>query len=134
MTCKRPHVGIAVFVKNEEGKILMQRRTGSHGEGTWSLPGGKLEFGESWETCAQRETKEEACIDIGNVTFMTATNDVFPEGPHYVTIFMRAGHYEGKPTIGEPEKATKMGWFDWNELPTPLFSPLLTLKEQGFNP
>ena len=127
-------MGIGVFVINEEGKILMQRRKGSHGEGTWSLPGGKLEHGESWETCAKRETEEEALIRIKDVRYLTATNDIFKEGPHYVTIFVKTTEYEGTPAIAEPEKCTDMGWFSWNDLPSPLFLPLQQLKEQGFSP
>ena len=51
----RPKVGVGVIVV-KEGKVLLQRRRGAHGEGTWGFPGGHLEFKESWEECAKRET------------------------------------------------------------------------------
>ncbi|MBN1275810.1 NUDIX domain-containing protein [Candidatus Woesearchaeota archaeon] len=134
MTCERPHIGIGVFIKNKEGKLLLQRRRGSHGAGTWSLPGGKLEPGESWDDCAKRETKEEVCLDVDDTTFLAATNDVFPEGPHYVTLFVKANKWIGEPRIGEPDKMTSIGWYDWDDLPTPIFLPLKNLKRQGFTP
>ncbi|MBD3209204.1 NUDIX domain-containing protein [Candidatus Woesearchaeota archaeon] len=134
MTCKRPHIGIGVFIMDEQGKLLLQRRRGSHGEGTWSLPGGKLEAGETWEDCAKRETKEEVCLDINDVTFVAATNDVFSRDLHYVTLFVKAGKHKGKPRIGEPHKCTDIGWFGWDELPQPLFLPLENLRKQGFHP
>ncbi len=112
----------------------MIRRQGSHGEGTWSFPGGKLETGERWEDCAKRETREEVRLDIDGVEYMTATNDVFPEGPHYITLFVKANEFSGTPSIGEPDKATDIGWFHWDELPEQVFLPIRNLKEQGFNP
>jgi 8-oxo-dGTP diphosphatase len=55
------------------------------------LPGGHLEYGESFETCAEREILEETGLKIRGIRFLTATNSVFKtEGKHYVTIFMAA--------------------------------------------
>ena len=54
-----PRVGVAVFVINEKGHILVGKRTGSHGAGTLALPGGHLELHESFHECAARETYEE---------------------------------------------------------------------------
>lgn len=76
MDSKNVRVGIAVFVF-KEGTFLMQRRTGSHGAGSWSVPGGHLEFGESFEDTARREVKEETGVDIKNVRFGAVTNDHF---------------------------------------------------------
>ena len=59
--------------------------------GTYALPGGHLDFGESFEQCAAREVKEETGLNVQDVRFLTATNTVFGDaGKHYVTIFMTA--------------------------------------------
>jgi 8-oxo-dGTP diphosphatase len=58
------HVAVAVL-RNAEGKILLsRRRKGTHLEGLWEFPGGKLEAGESLSEALQREIKEELGIRI----------------------------------------------------------------------
>ena len=51
-------VGVGVLVVRD-GLVLLGRRLGAHGAGTWAAPGGRLEFGEQIEACAQRELAEE---------------------------------------------------------------------------
>jgi 8-oxo-dGTP diphosphatase len=58
-----PRVGVGVIVLRN-GLVLLGRRIGSHGAGSWALPGGHLEFGESVEQCAAREVLEETGLDI----------------------------------------------------------------------
>jgi 8-oxo-dGTP diphosphatase len=62
---ERPKVGVGVFIIKDK-KILMGKRINSHGEGTWSLPGGHLEFFETFEDCAKREVMEETGLKISN--------------------------------------------------------------------
>lgn len=58
---------------------------------TWALPGGHLEFGETFDTCAVREVSEETGQEIHDVQFQTAVNNVFEvEKKHYVTVLMSA--------------------------------------------
>jgi 8-oxo-dGTP diphosphatase len=126
-------VGIAVFVLRG-GRFLMARRRGAHGAGTWSVPGGHLEHGESFEDTAVREVAEETGVQIGNVRFGAVTNDVFTdEGLHYVTVWMLADHVAGEPAILEPAKCTALAWHDFDDLPSPLFLPWRQLVESpGF--
>lgn len=125
MATKIPHVGVGVacFVW-KDGKFLMQQRHGAHGQGTWSVPGGHLEFGESWEECARREVLEETGVQITNVRFFAVTNDMFAEkGKHYISIWMEADWASGNPSIIEPDRCTDQGWYNFASLPSPLFEP-----------
>jgi 8-oxo-dGTP diphosphatase len=85
---QRPKVGVGVIIHDDAGNIVMGERAGSHGAGTFQLPGGHLEYGESFAETAAREVLEETGLEVGNIKFLTATNDVFGEGKHYVTIFV----------------------------------------------
>ncbi len=130
----RPKVGVAACII-KDNKVLLGKRKGAHGAGSWSFPGGHLEFNESWEECAARETLEETGIKIKNIRFGTVTNDIFKEeGKHYVTIFMLAELDCGEVKIMEPEKYEKWEWFDWSDLPQPLFVPLQNLLRKDYNP
>jgi 8-oxo-dGTP diphosphatase len=53
------------------------------------LPGGHLEYGEEIFACAERETLEETGLQVRAVKMMTVTNDVFDEGKHYITLFVK---------------------------------------------
>jgi len=131
---KRPQVGVGVIVIRDR-RILLHRRKNAHGAGTWSCPGGHLEFGESWEECARREVMEEAGIRIRNIRFGTATNDIFEkEDKHYITLFMLADHDSGEPKVMEPDKCAGWEWFEWGQLPTPLFLPFVNLLKTDFRP
>ncbi len=131
---KRPKVGVGVCII-KGNKVLFGKRKGSHGDGSWNFPGGHLEFNETWEECARRETIEETGLEIQNVRFTTATNDFFTkENKHYITIVMLADYVSGEPKIMEPDKCEKWGWFEWNKQPDPLFIPQQNLNKQKFNP
>jgi 8-oxo-dGTP diphosphatase len=99
-------------------------------------PGGHLEYGESFAETATREVLEETGLEVGNIKFLTATNDVFGEGKHYVTIFVtcvitgenkvaRVSSLSGmlrcmvaymfhQPM--EPHKCAKWEWVPWSQM------------------
>lgn len=95
--------------------------------------------GESFEECAARELKEETGLDIEKLEFLTVRNSVFLENPkpsHYVVIFLRAALADPlqEPQNLEPDKCHGWDWYDWNNLPQPLFWPLEKMVQSGFNP
>ena len=124
---ERPRVGVAVIIEHN-GRLLLLKRTGAHGEGTWAPPGGHLEFGESLEECAIRETLEETGIVISDVQFVAITNDVFTsEQKHYVTVWVEGTHESGQATVAYPDRVEEVAWVPWNALPEPLFIPFQNL-------
>ena len=131
---QKPKVGIGVII-TKDSKVLFGKRKGSHGEGTWSFPGGHLEFGEDIFTCARREVMEETGVEITNLRNATFTNDIFEkEGKHYVTLFVVAEILSGVVEVKEPNKCEGWEWFSWDSLPEPLFVPIQNLLKQHFTP
>ncbi|TVY27921.1 DNA-dependent metalloprotease WSS1-like protein [Lachnellula hyalina] len=118
-------VGVGVFIlasSNElanNPRFLVGKRMNSHGAGTYALPGGHLEFGETPEECAARETLEETGLKISPAQFLTATNDYMPaENKHYITMFTICVREKDsdEPQVLEPEKCEGWDWVSWEEL------------------
>ena len=129
-----PRVGVGVLITKDQ-QVLLLRRRNTHGAGTWSTPGGHLDFGETPEQCAVREVREETGLAIDDVAFRTITNDVFAtEGRHYITIWMEGRYTGGEPVLAAPYEASEIGWFPWDSLPQPLFLPLHHLLDGNCYP
>lgn len=131
---QRPSVGVGVIIRNGD-QVLLMKRQNSHGDGTWSMPGGHLEYGESPEECAIREAEEETGVLIADPTFCTITNDVFEqEKKHYVTIWVEGKYISGEARINSAREMSALGWFSWDALPEPYFLPLKHLLAKGYVP
>lgn len=113
-------VGVGVMVI-KEGKVLLGKRKNSHGEGDYANPGGHLEYMESFEDCAIRETMEECGLKIKNIKFLNVANIKKFTPKHYVHISLLAEWESGEPKVLEPEKCGGWDWYDLDNLPNPLF-------------
>jgi 8-oxo-dGTP diphosphatase len=128
---QRPGVGFGVLLL-KDGKFLLGRRHADptkadselHGEGTWTMPGGKLEFGESFEDGARREVMEETgiTIDPTKLKLVSVSNDKVVDA-HFVTIGFLCEDFEGEAQVKEPDEITEWRWFPVNDPPAPLFFP-----------
>eukprot|EP01080_Neovahlkampfia_damariscottae_P003815 gene3815-6976_t len=131
-------VGVGVFVTKND-KFLIGKRLGSHGAGSYALPGGHLEFQETFEECATREVKEETNLDIQNIKQCGVTNDIFKiEKKHYITIFVicELKDETQTPVVLEKEKCESWNWVSWDELIKlkPMFIPLENFTKQNKKP
>ncbi len=119
----RPKVGIGVVIVNAAGKILVGKRRGSHAQ-YYSIPGGHLELGETFEEAAVKEIKEETGLEIIEPKVFCVTNNLRTyqeEGKHYISVCLFATKYNGEPVNLEPEKCNGWSWVDPLKLPQPHF-------------
>ena len=89
---------------------------------------------EQIEHCARREVEEETGAVVSIVRRGPYTNDIFSEErKHYVTLFVVADYVSGEIEGRETDKCERWEWFDWNDLPRPLFLPIQNLLKTGFD-
>ena len=125
--------GVAVIILRNN-RILLGERIGSHGANTWATPGGHLELGESIEQCAAREVLEETGLTLTAIKKFQFTNDIFEqEAKHYITLFVIASCHDNEAQIMEPDKCKQWQWCSLDNLPQPLFLPLINLLNEQPN-
>lgn len=78
---QRPVVTIRVFVQDATGRILLLKRANSqYDNGMWSLPGGKIDYGDSPEYTVEKELMEETKLAVSQVQFLFYQNSL-PKQP-----------------------------------------------------
>jgi len=124
---KRVGAGIGVLLIRGV-KVLLGKRhddavkasSALHGEGTWTLPGGKMEFHESLEEAGKREVLEETGIKIKKIKVIGVSNDRVVDA-HFITVHLKAEEFEGEARVMEPDEITEWRWFSFDELPKPMY-------------
>ncbi|HEY9868795.1 MAG TPA: NUDIX hydrolase [Candidatus Obscuribacterales bacterium] len=95
-----PTTRVSVIVITDEAKILLVR----HRKGNrlyWVLPGGRLEYGETFHECAIRELKEETGLDIEIEKFCFLSEAIAPDrSRHIVNIYLKARVVGGTIRLG----------------------------------
>jgi 8-oxo-dGTP diphosphatase len=120
MENNNPKVGVGVMIL-KDGKVLLGKRHGSHGHGEYAFPGGHLEYMESFEDCARRETMEECGLELKNLRFQFLANVSEYAPKHYVHIGLLADWAAGQPELLAPEESEDWNWYELDNLPQPLF-------------
>lgn len=126
---ERVQVGTGVMIV-KDGKVLLGKRSytdekkalGIKGDGEWTFPGGKMDWGEDPLACAVRETQEETGLTPVNVRFLAVNNDFYPP-THFVTVGFYTEEVEGELENREAHKFETWEWFPLEDLPAPLFAP-----------
>ena len=128
-----PLVGVSAIVIRD-GAVLLGRRRGAHGAGTWAFPGGKSDPGEHPSDTVRRELLEETGLAVRSVAPVAWTSDVFADaGLHFITLHHLVDAV-GEPAVREPDKVEAWRWYAWDELPEPLFAPAASLIAGGWRP
>lgn len=117
-TRPRPKVGCGVIILSSDhpGCVLLGKRIGKTGGGTWAVPGGHVEHAELFEECAAREALEETGLILHNLRHCATTNTIRQDlGYHYIVGFVVGEVAAGaQPINTEPEKCEGWEWVSWD--------------------
>ena len=116
-------VGVGGMIFNAEGKVFLAQRgeKATNERGCWEFPGGKVDFGERLQATLIREFEEEFGMVIEIERLLDVHDHILEdEGQHWVSPTYIGRHLSGEPCIMEPEKCSAIGWFNLDNLPSPL--------------
>lgn len=127
---KRPLPTVGALVRETNGKWLIVRTT--KWRGTWGVPGGKVEFGETLEAALKREFREEVGLELIEVRFALAQEAVLSEEFYKEDHFILLNYLARTPsqTITPNQEIETWAWVTLEEALTyPLNSFTRTLVE-----
>jgi 8-oxo-dGTP diphosphatase len=93
-------VSAAIF---RDDRILLVRRARSPAKGFYSLPGGRVEFGETLHAALHREVDEETALKI-DIVGLASWREVVPGtagGGHYLIMSFAARWRAGEPVVND---------------------------------
>jgi mutator protein MutT len=124
----RPHVGVHLILADGRKVLLLRRANTGFADGSWSVPGGSLEHGETLPQAAAREALEEIgiTIDPADLSFAHLCHHADPDGLARVGVFFTTRRWAGEPINAEPHKCSEICWHDLGDLPTDIVTYIRT--------
>ncbi len=114
-----PGVGCGAAILRD-GRLLLVKRLRPPEAGCWSLPGGKVDFGERVEDAIRREIAEELGVTIVLERPLVLVEMIGLEDQHWISPVHLARIVAGEPCNREPEKHAGVMWADLEAPPAPL--------------
>jgi ADP-ribose pyrophosphatase YjhB (NUDIX family) len=111
---RNPVPGVVILIE-KEGAVLLGRRRGGFGAGTWGLPQGYIEFDEGFLTAAIREVREETGLNVRIRSIINVVSNLLSPGLHTLAIVLLAGVVGGELRAGDDLEA-----LEWVSLSGPL--------------
>ena len=105
---RNPSPGVVILIE-EQGQVLLGRRSGSYGAGKWGLPMGFIEFEEDFLSAATREVKEETGLNIEIRSIISVVSNFLSPGLHTLAIVLLARVVGGEARAGDDLDALR--WF-----------------------
>lgn len=112
---RNPLLTVDIIIQIDQGVVLIKRRNPPHG---WALPGGFVDYGESVETAAAREAKEETGLDVTLREQFHVYSDPSRDPRHHTVSVVFIAEAAGIP--GAADDAAQAGVFTEDSWPRPL--------------
>lgn len=114
-----PGVGCGAAILRDR-RLLLVKRLKAPEAGHWSLPGGKVDFGERVADAVKREIAEELGVEIELTRPLGFIEMIGLDGQHWVSPIYEAAITAGAPVNREPDKHEAIVWADLDAPPAPL--------------
>jgi 8-oxo-dGTP pyrophosphatase MutT (NUDIX family) len=112
-------VGVKVLLRNSEGKVLVLKRSARYGvvEGSWDIPGGRIDPGTTLAENLTREVQEETGLTLTAEPKLIAAQDLLPksDAPKHIVRLTYVGYADGEPVLDGVEH-TEHRWVPFQEL------------------
>lgn len=112
---RNPLLTVDIIVEVNGGIVLIERKNSPHG---WAIPGGFVDYGESIETAALREAKEEISLDVVLTEQFYTYSDPRRDARHHTVSTVFIATAEGTPRGADDAKLART--FHENDLPAPI--------------
>lgn len=109
-----------IFI-TKNNQLLLGKRINTYGSGSWGLPGGHVEEGESMFACAKRELFEEVGIVSDDLRLINITEEPDITTSYYLHFNFLLKDFLGEVKLMEPEKCEKWEYFAFDKLPFEIF-------------
>lgn len=88
---RNPFPTVDIIIEMENGIILVERRNKPFG---WAIPGGFVDYGESLESAAVREAREETSLEVSNLRLLGCYSDPARDDRMHTisTVYVATGH------------------------------------------
>lgn len=117
---RNPKAGVAVILRDGDGRVLLARRRGSRA-GTWCIPCGNIEWEEDVRDAARREFLEETGLEVELGPVYAVLSNAHDTEARSVGIWFLGRAVGGAARAGGD--ASELGWFDPAVPPAPLAFP-----------
>jgi len=109
------HAAVFILLERKNKIFIMRRSNTGWADGMWTIPSGHIDKGQTAIEAAIIEAREEAGVVIlpEHLEFIHA-HYVFDA---YANYYFRATHWEGEPSLNEPELCSEVQWCDKVTLP-----------------
>ena len=111
----RPFVGIGIVVIKGD-HVLLCRRGKPPNVGTWTLPGGAQDLGETCEAAARRELMEETGLAVGQLHFCAHVDTIRRDDDGRVRFHYTILDFTGRWVDGEPVAGSDVSEVEWAPL------------------
>ena len=112
-----PRVAVGALIFDASGRVLLVKRGRSPSRGRWSIPGGKVDWGETLQEAVRREVVEETGLVLGTLRFFELFERISREHHYVIVDFVGVVGAATAPVAGDD--AQDAGWFDrksWQNL------------------